>query len=62
MNSARSEIVAGFGSTPNKLVPHRFWEASLSFDELESGAGELVRLGIEMNSISPEFGYQIPSN
>ena len=62
INSKRSKIVAGFGSTPNKLVPHRFWEASIGFDELKSGVGELVRLGVEMNSVSPEFGYQIPAN
>lgn len=58
----RSQIAPGFGSTNNKIEPHRFWEASISLDEIKSKVGKNVRIGIEINSATPEFGYQTPVN
>ena len=59
--SVRSELVPGYGSTPNKIDPHRFWEVSINLDEIIADYRNQIRIGIEINSASPEFGYQTPA-
>ena len=60
--SFRSHLAPGFGPTPLMVEPHRFWEASICLDEIHPTVGTSVRLGIEMNSATPELGYQTPEN
>lgn len=58
----RSELGAGFGSSSNPMVPHRFWELAIRLTEIDAVPNRLVRMGLKAYSQNPSFDDYNPES
>lgn len=57
-----AELKTGFGQTINSANTHKFWEISIPLNQIGGEIGGIVRMGVRIYSLNPEFTRDYPSD